>query len=421
MRKTRKGKILVTSSVAQAFALEGKKRFTLRCMWVPFSTLMSIEQYFAAQFNTAPAFVARAPGRLEFIGNHLDYNGGLVLGAAIDRYVTVAVAPRADRRIVLASESQPVRVENSLDALAPAKGATSWGNYPLGMLKVMRDAGLEVSHGFNLAVSNDLPIGAGLSSSAAIELATGLALGALYHYSLDRRQLAFLGRAAENNFVGMPCGILDQGSSAFGKAGSLVLIDCATNDFSTRPMPGGTHFWVFNTLKKHTLIDSFYAARNRECMESLAILRQTAPSLANLATATEEQVKVAREDLGETRFKRALHVVREMARVRDTLAALDAQDTARVGRNLTASHGSSRELFENSCEELDFLVARVVGMPGVFGARLSGGGFGGAAMALTDGSFSADAAGQLLKDYRAKFGNVPTIFSSRTGDGAALL
>ena len=198
---------------------------------------MSLEQYFIAQFNATPAFVARAPGRLEFIGNHLDYNGGPVLGAAIDRYVSVAVAPRNDRRIILASESQPVRVESSLDAIVPVQGATSWGNYPLGMLKVMRDAGLEAPHGFNLAVANNLPIGAGLSSSAAIELATGLALAALYRHPLDRKQLAFLGRAAENSFVGMPCGILDQGSSAFGKAGALVLIDCATNDFSTPSKP----------------------------------------------------------------------------------------------------------------------------------------------------------------------------------------
>ena len=382
---------------------------------------MSLEQYFIAQFNATPAFVARAPGRLEFIGNHLDYNGGPVLGAAIDRYVSVAVAPRNDRRIILASESQPVRVESSLDAIVPVQGATSWGNYPLGMLKVMRDAGLEAPHGFNLAVANNLPIGAGLSSSAAIELATGLALAALYRHPLDRKQLAFLGRAAENSFVGMPCGILDQGSSAFGKAGALVLIDCATNDFSTRPMPESTHFWVFNTLKKHTLIDSFYATRNKECMESLAILRRVVPKLANLAAATEEQVEAAREALGGTRFKRALHVVRETARVRDTLAALDMQDIGRVGHNLVASHDSSRELFENSCEELDFLVGRVVQMPGVFGARLSGGGFGGAIMALTDSSFTADAARQLVEDYRAKFGNAPTIFCSRTGDGAALL
>ncbi|MDR2862501.1 MAG: galactokinase [Puniceicoccales bacterium] len=382
---------------------------------------MSVQSYFLSQFNTAPTFSAIAPGRLEFIGNHLDYNGGPVLGSAIDRYVTVAISPRDDNRVVLVSEAQSERVEATLDGIVPLKGAASWGNYPLGMFSVMRDAGLRATHGFNLAVANDLPIGAGLSSSAAIELASGYALSALYGFPVDRKSIAILGRAAENTFVGMPCGILDQGCSSFGKAGALVLIDCTKNEFSTRPMPVGTHFWVFNTQKKHALIDSFYATRNKECMESAAILKSANPALANLSVATEAEVEAAADALGPVRHKRALHVVRETARVLDTLEALVAGDTARVGKNLTASHESSRTLFENSCEELDFLVGLVTALPGVFGARLSGGGFGGAVMALTDGTFTAAAADRLAAAYAAKFGKPPAIFHTRTGDGAALL
>jgi galactokinase len=381
----------------------------------------TIQEYYASRFNAAPAVTARAPGRLEFIGNHLDYNGGPVLGAAIDRYVTVAAALRDDDKIVLVSEAQTAAVETTLNAVVPATGPASWGNYPLGMLKVLRDAGMRVERGFNLAVANDLPIGAGMSSSAAIELATGYALSALYGFPVDRKSIAVFGRAAENTFVGMPCGILDQGCSSFGKAGSLVLIDCTNNEFDTRPMPDGTHFWVFNTQKKHALIDSFYATRNKECMESTAILKHSNPGLVNLSHATEAQIEAAAAELGTDRRKRALHVVRETARVRETLAALDAKDTARVGRALTASHESSRDLFENSCEELDFLVEHVVKMSGVFGARLSGGGFGGAVMALTDGSFSSKLADKLVEDYTAKFGQSPTIFHARTGDGATRL
>ena len=382
---------------------------------------MLIDTLFKEKFGQAPAFIARAPGRLEFVGNHLDYNGGPVLGAAIDRYVTVAVAARADRRIVLVSDAQEVRVEITLDEVVPLQGDVSWGNYPLGMLKVMQEAGMQVNNGFDLLVTNDLPIGAGLSSSAAIELATGYALAALYQFAVDRKQMAIFGRAAENTFVGMPCGILDQGCSAFGKAGSLVLIDCTKNEFSTQLMPEGTHFWVFNTQKKHALIDSFYATRNKECMEATEILKGKNPGLENLATATEAELESAKNELEADRYKRALHVVRETARVRDTLSALAAGDTARIGKNLTASHESSRDLFENSCEELDFLVAHVTKMPGVFGARLSGGGFGGAVMALTDGSFTAEAAAKLVEDYASKFGNQPTIFHAKTGDGAGLL
>ncbi len=381
---------------------------------------MPAKKYFAAQFNREPAVVAHAPGRLEFIGNHLDYNGGPVFGAAIDRYVTIAVSPRADNKIVIASESQSVKVETTLDTVAPAKGETSWGNYPLGMLKVMRDAGMVTPHGFDMAVTNDLPIGAGLSSSAAIELATGCALAKLYNFPVDKKSIAVLGQRAENTFVGMPCGILDQGCSAFGKAGCLVLIDCTNNEFFTRPMPEGTHFWVFNTQKKHALIDSFYSTRNKECKEAFAILREKNPALKNLAAATEAMVEAAKNELGPDRTKRALHVVRETGRVADTGKALDAGDIKRIGQNLTASHESSRTLFENSCEELDFLVEHLVKMPGVHGARLSGGGFGGAAMALTDDTFNAEQAKKLVADYAARFGNPPSIFHAKTGDGAGL-
>lgn len=383
--------------------------------------LMSIKNYFKSQFGEQPSVVAHAPGRLEFIGNHLDYNGGPVLGAAINRYVTVGLGPRQDGKAVLVSEAQSVKVEVPLENLTPLQGDTSWGNYPLGMLKVMQEGGMKVEHGFNLAVANDLPIGAGLSSSAAIELATGYALAALYQFAVDRKSIAIFGRAAENTFVGMPCGILDQGCSAFGKAGHLVLIDCTNNEFSTCPLPAGTHFWVFNTQKKHALIDSFYATRNKECMEATATLKKNNPALPNLAAATEAMLEAAREELGPDRFKRALHVVRETARVHDTLAALETGDTARIGKNLTASHESSRTLFENSCEELDFLVQHVTAMPGVYGARLTGGGFGGAVMALTDGTFAQAAAGKLVTDYAARFGNAPTIFHTETGDGAGLL
>jgi galactokinase len=382
---------------------------------------MSIRNYFLTQFNSVPAFVARAPGRIEFIGNHLDYNGGPVLGAAINRYVTVAIGPRSDEKIVLVSEAQSARVETVLAAAEiPLRGAAAWGNYLLGMLKVMRDAGMSVVNGFNIAVENDLPVGTGLSSSAALELATGYALAAFHEFALDRKRVAVLGRAAENTFVGMPCGILDQGTVAFGKAGALVLIDCAKEEFSTKAMPAGAHFWIFNTRKKHSLVDSFYAKRHKECAEAFEILRRADPGLENLAAAREAQVEAARGALGEERFKRALHVARETARVRDTLAALDAGDLARVGRNLTASHESSRLLFENSCDELDFLAERVAGMAGVFGARLSGGGFGGAVMAFTGGGFTDADAGGLVSAYAAKFGVEPSIFHAETGDGAGL-
>ena len=272
-----------------------------------------METFFKSRFGVAPTVVARAPGRLEFIGNHLDYNGGPVLGAAIDKYVTVAVAPRTDRKISLVSQSMKGVVELTVDEVAPVKGENGWVNYPLGMFAVLRDAGMRVAHGFDLAVTNDLPMGAGLSSSAAIELATGYALSALFGYKADRKAMAELGRKAENTFVGMPCGILDQGCSAFGRAENLVLIDCEKNAFSNIPMPVGTHFWVFNSQKKHALIDSYYSTRHKECTDAFAILKKRNPALANLASVPEAEVIAARDELGADRLHRALHVVRETA------------------------------------------------------------------------------------------------------------
>jgi len=375
--------------------------------------------FFQEQFGRPPAIIARAPGRLEFIGNHLDYNGGPVLGAAIDRGVRVAVAPRTDTTVRLVSQAQKNLVELDLAQVRPVQGTDGWVNYPLGMLSVLRDDGMAAAHGFDIAVTNDLPMGAGLSSSAAIELATGYALAALYRHPLDRKRMAELGRKAENTFVGMPCGILDQGCSAFGRKDHLVAIDCATNTFSNVPMPAGLRFWVLNTQKKHALIDSLYATRHRECMDALAILRRHRADLRDLASADESLLGAAGDLRGDL-LARARHVVGETARVRDTHLALAAGDAARVGRNLTASHASSRDLFGNSCEELDFLVEHAVGLPGVLGARLTGGGFGGACMALCDARFGEAQANGLADAYAARFGHRPTIFTAATGDGAAV-
>lgn len=375
--------------------------------------------FFEEQFGCPPTVVARAPGRLEFIGNHLDYNGGPVLGAAIDRGVQVAVAARSDKVIRLVSQAQKNLVELDLSQVRPVQGTDGWVNYPLGMLSVLCEDGMSVSHGFDIAVTNDLPMGAGLSSSAAIELATGYALAALYHYPVDRKRMAELGRKAENTFVGMPCGILDQGCSAFGKKDHLVAIDCATNTFSNVPMPAGLRFWVLNTQKKHALIDSLYATRHRECMEALAILRRLRPDLRDLASADEALLAAASDLQGDLRA-RARHVVSETARVRDTHLALAAGDSARVGHNLTASHNSSRDFFGNSCEELDFLVEHAVKLPGVLGARLTGGGFGGACMALCDSRFGEAEAKGLADAYAARFGHRPTLFTAATGDGASV-
>ena len=376
---------------------------------------------FQQQFGHAPTVVGYAPGRLEFIGNHVDYNGGLVIGATIDRGVQVAASRRTDRRIRVFSPAYGAVVETGLDNLTPLKSSSAWANYPLGVAWSLQKNGQSFSSGFDLAISSDLPAGAGLSSSAALELATAVALRELFGLPIAPVDLARWCRQAENEFVGMPCGILDQGVSMFGEAGRLVLIDCRAETFTTVPVPESARFWIFNTGAKHALLDSLYAARRRECEAALAVLKRHHPQATMLAEISSTEVEKYRAELSPSQYTRALHVTREIERVQQTAQALEKSDLVTVGKLLVQSHQSSRELFENSCPELDFLVDRLIKLPGVYGARLTGGGFGGAVMALTTPEFTAAVAQPVTDAYVKEFGHEPVVFTARTGSGARVL
>lgn len=397
-------------------------------------TRESIAAQFRSTYGNPPTVVARAPGRVEFIGNHTDYNGGAVLGAAIDRYVLVAAAlpgdgpdkhrPRssAERcnkggRLRLFSAGGQFVLELPADPGAPITGPDSWANYPLGVWRSLRDFHLPQPAGFDLFVESNLPAGAGLSSSAALELATALALLHLAGITdLPPERLAALGRHAENQYVGVPCGILDQGTSAFGRAGHLVHIDCRGPVFSRVPFPATAHLWIFNTREKHALIDGLYATRNRECLEAAKAL-----GVQFLADLTPAQLAPLEKKLPPAQAKRAQHIVEEHARVHATVEALQRGDLAAVGRSLTASHRSSQHLFENSTPALDQLVNLLEKHPAVLGARLTGGGFGGAVMALTKDGFTEQDAACIAQAYRAKHGRDPEMLHLQAADGAGLL
>lgn len=363
-----------------------------------------------------PSVVTRAPGRIEFIGNHTDYNGGTVLGASVDRGVTVAVAPRTDGKRNFYSMFTGRTV--TLDAAVSLKqeGEASWVNYPLGVIAAMPAFGLQAPGGFDYVAMSDLPTGAGLSSSAAIELASGLAFLAITGQDADRETLVKIGKHAENHFVGVPCGILDQGVSGFGRANRLVFIDCRGPRFDTVPMPADAHFWIFNTHTKHALVDGLYAARHRECMEAAKAL-----GVALLVEAKPAQVEAAQGKLSADAFKRAKHVVDEIARVDLTVKSLENGDLTTVGGLLTASHRSSQHYFGNSTEELDLLVDTLTTTEHVYGARLTGGGFGGAVMALTDASFGEAQVQAVAAAYEKKYGAKPDVLHMLTGDGAQVL
>ncbi len=382
---------------------------------------MNIQEFFRKQFGCDPAAVAQAPGRLEFIGNHVDYNKGLVMGVAIDKHISVAVSLRDDDEIHMASAGLNATGTVKLGEVRLQKGAQSFMNYPLGVFEMLRKAGMKAPRGFNLADASTVPTGAGVSSSAAIELATAYALCKIYDSPLSKIDIVRTGQKAENIFVGMPCGILDQGVSGFGEKDAIVRIDCKTEDFSTLPIPAGTVFWVFNSMVKHALVAGDYAQRHASCMAAAAELGKYNEKIRCLADATPSAVEACRSKLSGTDFKRAMHVVSENARVVEMEHALAVGDLSAIGDLLKASHASSRDLFENSCPEIDFLVAELSAQPNVYGARLSGGGFGGIAIALTNGDFTEAQAEKVASAFEAKFGKRPKYFKTTIGEGAGLI
>jgi galactokinase len=366
------------------------------------------------------AVASFAPGRIEFLGNHLDYNGGLVLGAAINAGIYASATPNKGNDIRLCSESfEDAIVETNLESFSRQEGKNSWANYCLGVLKVMQDLGLAPRTGFSLTLKTDLPVSVGLSSSAALELASALALAQLADQKLDRKELVRICRRAENEFVGVPCGILDQATSAFGREDHLVLIDCEKEDFSTLPLPSNSRLWVFDSGIKHDLVDSHYAQRHDECQLALGLIQKNTGSPSCLAKANEPLLEEA--DLPTLVKKRALHVVREQKRVRLFHEGLQNKTNPKtLGLLLTDSHNSSSEFFENSCPELDALVQFLVECEEVLGARLTGGGFGGAVLAWTTTEFKQTEADEIANSYKKQFGHCPQTHCFTPSRGASI-
>lgn len=374
---------------------------------------------FTKNYDAVPDVIAAAPGRVEFIGNHTDYNNGPVIGAAIDRYVFVALRRIEESVFRFSSgDSSYVAVEDPTQKL---KGKRSWINYPLGVYDSLIRRGLKPSGGFELAVDSDVPMGAGLSSSAALELAVCQALCTVYGLGLSREEMALASREAENEFVGMPCGILDQGVSAMGTSGSLVYIDCRDMLFSTIPLGENYSIWIFNTHKKHSLVESMYSERHKECSQAVDGLNGVGLRIQYLADISPADFQSAKSRLLGTLSNRAEHIVSEIERVNRVKHLLEGGRVSEAGQLLFESHASSRDLFENSVEELDYLVEILKSLPNVIGARLTGGGFGGAVMALTEDAFSPDYAESVASAYRGRFGQPPEVIQCRLSDGVRIV
>lgn len=379
-----------------------------------------LKEAFAEKVGGVPDLYAAAPGRIEFIGNHTDYNGGEVLGAAIDREVYVAAASRDDGNWVFSSDLTKTPVVVKANEFDLQTGASSWANYPLGILSELIQAGYGLERGYGFYFASELPVGAGLSSSAAIELATLEAVCALEGISMENREKLLLAQRAENQYVGVPCGILDQSVSCLGKLDHLVHIDCAKVEFERVALPESLHFWIFNTNQKHNLVDSLYSTRHRECHEALEQIKSHHGEVGYLALAGKQVLDCLENP---TLLRRARHVISENLRVKSMVFALGAGDLDTVGKLLFESHFSSRDDFENSIPELDTFVSLLEGEQGVIGARLTGGGFGGAAMALTTDAFSQKQAESVLARYLEQHADAetPSVIHVKTGEGSRLI
>jgi galactokinase len=350
---------------------------------------------------------AFAPGRIELLGNHTDYNEGVVLSAAIDLGVTVRGERTEDGRIAISSEGfAPVEIPAGV-ALKPTGG---WSDYALGVAAILRGNGVEIG-GFRAEYSSTLPVGAGLSSSAAMEVGTAVFLQKLFGFSLDPLGIAKLGRRAENEFVGVGCGLLDQVSSVFGQEQHAIYLDCRAETVERIPFPAGVDLLVVQSGVAHALNGGEYDERRAQCFEAARLLGVPA-----LRDATSAQLAAA--NLPDLVRRRAAHVIGENERVTEALGYLRAGDVESFGRLLAASHESSRQNFENSTPELDTLVEIALRQKGVHGARLTGGGFGGAIVAVVDTSALESVKAAILAEYRERTGIDTKATRCHIGNGA---
>ena len=378
---------------------------------------------FEKLYGIKPAAVAYAPGRIEVLGNHTDYNEGFVFSAAIDKGTFFAIAPTADDSCELTAADLMETAKFTTKTVAPAKEMT-WQNYVTGTFNWLFDGQPQnAPHGFKAAFLGNIPLGAGLSSSAALEMCAALAFQKVYGTSLDKTALAKIGQKAEHTFAGCPCGLLDQASSMFGRKGALVKSDFRSNTFETVPLGDHVAFMMVKSNAKHALVDGAYASRRQACEDAAKyfaeVLRKG--NVTHLRDVTAAEWILYRGGLSETTAKRAIHPIGEDERVLQGAALLEKGDLKGFGALMYDSHESSRNWFENSCEELDAIVDAAKAIPEVYGARLSGGGFGGSCCLLVDPAAADRISAAITREYKAKFGDEPTCSLIEPSDGAHLV
>ena len=377
---------------------------------------------FGKMYGAEPEIVAYAPGRIEVLGNHTDYNEGYVFSAAIDKGTFFAVSKVEGTACELTAGDLMETVKFDISDVKPVTEMT-WANYVLGSFNWLFDGRTaDAKSGFKAMFLGNIPLGAGLSSSAALEMCTLLALQKLYGIEMDKTTTAKIGQKAEHTFAGCPCGLLDQASSLYGQEGSLVKSDFRYNTFESVSMGEGVAFMMVKSNAKHALVDGAYASRRQACEDAAKYFSEVLRKpVTHLRDVTMAEWVLYRGGLSETTAKRAVHPIGEDERVLQGAALLEKGDLKGFGALMYDSHESSRNWFENSCEELDAIVDAAKAIPEVYGARLSGGGFGGSCCLLVDPAAADRIAAQIAREYKAKFGDEPDCKLIKPSQGAHLV
>lgn len=378
-----------------------------------------IEEKYTAIFEQAPAYVVRSPGRINIIGEHTDYNEGFVLPTAIDKAIYVGIGKRDDHIIRLYAEDFKEYFELALADVHPVdKG---WPNYVLGVVHQLQLRGANLK-GFDMYIDGDVPLGAGLSSSAALECAVGFALNVLFDLEIGRVDIAKIGQLAEHTYAGVKCGIMDQFASVMSKAGHVVKLDCRDLSFSYKPLELDDYaILLLNTNVKHSLASSAYNDRRASCEEGVRLVQQKFPEVKSLRDVTLEMLEAHVRPVDMEVYTKCRFVVEENERLHQACDALEHGDLETVGRQMFSAHEGLSKEYEVSCPELDFLVDYVKSFPEVIGARMMGGGFGGCTINLVKKSFQDLLVERLAPIYKEEFDLELTAIKVIPSNGTELL
>jgi len=374
-----------------------------------------LKALFAELYGGHPT-IYRAPGRVNLIGEHTDYNDGFVMPAALNLHTYVAVGPRADRLLRVYSENLDEACDLDLDSIRPGKSG-HWSDYVRGVAGVLETSGYKL-RGADLAIASEVPLGSGLSSSAALEVSTAWALLCNSEIDVDRNAIPQMCQQAEHLYPETKCGIMDQFISCHGRAGHALMLDCRSLDFQLLPVPSQVRLMVCNTMVRHEHASGGYNARRRECEEGLQMLTQVLTGIRALRDVTVDELEQHRHRLSPVIYRRVRHVVTENERVKMAASALQAADIAKLGKLMADSHRSLRDDYEVSTPELDLMVALARDQNNVYGARMTGGGFGGCTVNLVHSDRAEEVQQRLVQLYEAKTGLRPTIIICQAADGA---